>query len=95
MVQQSGVVLQMNGYQHACSAQFGATTALLIAVNSPLDAAMLSLIPIQIGAFANTLTKKHIICSFGHGIIYGGTLAVSYMYFIFNMPMFFVVYNSF
>ena len=25
MVQQSGVVLQMNGYQHACSAQFGAT----------------------------------------------------------------------
>lgn len=77
---------------YAGIAQFGATTALLGAIDSPADAAMLSLIPIQIGAFVNTLTKKHIIGSLGHGVIYGGTLALAYMYFVFNGPMYLVFF---
>ena len=66
---------------YAGVAQMGAISALLGAA-SPSDAALMTLIPIQLGAFANTLTKKHLIGSFGHGVLYGGMLALSYMYFI-------------
>ena len=71
---------------YAGIAQFGAIIALLGPVQDTGDAAMLSLLPIQIGAFANTLTKKHIIGSLGHGIIYGSTLLVSYVYTAINYP---------
>lgn len=71
----------------AGAAQFGATAALLGAVPDPFDAAMLSLAPIQVGAFVNTLTKKHILGSLGHGVIYGGLLLVSYVFMAVNNPV--------
>lgn len=76
-----GFVLKVRNV-YAGVAQFGATISMLTCVHNPGDAALLSLIPIQLGAFANTLTKKHIIGSFGHGVIYGGSLLVSYLFFL-------------
>ncbi len=75
---------------YAGVAQMGAISALLGAA-SPSDAAMMTLIPIQLGAFANTLTKKHLIGSLGHGVLYGGTLALSYLYFIHAPNVFYIM----
>jgi hypothetical protein len=71
-------------------AQMGAISALLGAA-PPSDAAMMTLIPIQLGAFANTLTKKQLLGSLGHGLLYGGTLAMSYLYFIHTPSMFYIM----
>ena len=72
---------------YAGMAQFGATAALLSDTFDPSDAAILSLIPIQLGAFVNTLTKKQIVGSLGHGVIYGGALLVSYAYMAIHRPV--------
>ena len=76
---------------YAGMAQYGATAALVNAAIPCRDAAMLSLIPIQLGAFVNTLTKKHILGSFGHGVIYGGALAVAYVYMAVRHPSVLVI----